>query len=135
MSAGDAYLRAGNYFRAAEFYLHGKPDDPRIAELSGRGARCFREGLRASSPSAWLTMLLDYNLAACAAAIRCPTLVVDVEHEESFPGEAKKLYDALTCAKTWMFFSEEEGAGDHSQTGSPTLAQQRILDWLDETVR
>ncbi len=29
----------------------------------------------------------------------------------------------------------EEGAGDHCQTGSPTLAQRRIFDWLEETVR
>jgi len=33
-----------------------------------------------------------------------------------------------------MFFTDEEGAGDHCQTGSPALAQQRIFDWLDETL-
>jgi alpha-beta hydrolase superfamily lysophospholipase len=88
----------------------------------------------ASIPSEWLAKLLDYNLASCAAQIRCPTLVVDVENEDSFAGEAKKLYDALACPKTWMYFSEEEGAGDHCQTGSPTLGQQRIFDWLDETI-
>src|SRR5271154_4486756 len=27
-SAADAYLRAANYYRAAEFYLHGNPADP-----------------------------------------------------------------------------------------------------------
>ena len=63
------------------------------------------------------------------------TLVVDVESENSFPGEARKLYDALTCPKTWLYFTEEEGAGDHCQTGSPSLSHQRIMDWLDETVR
>jgi pimeloyl-ACP methyl ester carboxylesterase len=89
----------------------------------------------AASPAEWLTKLLDYDLSPVAAQIRCPMLVIDVEHENSFPGEAKKLYDALTCPKTWCFFSEEEGAGDHCQTGSPSLAQQRIFDWLDETVK
>ena len=324
VSASDTYLRAANYFRAAEFYLHGNPDDPRILELSARNARCFREGLRAgsfafeetriayegttlpgifysagggrrktliaqtgfdgtieglypwalaavrrgwncftfegpgqgevirkqrlpfrpdwervvgpvidhlrarpdvdverlallgvsfggllapraaafehrlaacianggvldfvgpripkgmsraqfahailsapaqvdemlaaaasksaearwgqengkytfqaSSGSDWLKKLLDYDLAPYAAQIKCPTLVVDVEKENSFPGEAKKLFDLLECPKTWLYFTEEEGAGDHCQTGSPTLGQQRILDWLDETV-
>jgi alpha-beta hydrolase superfamily lysophospholipase len=90
---------------------------------------------QASSPSDWLRKLLDYDLTPYAKQIQCPTLVVDVEHENSFPGEAKKLYDALTCPKTWVYFTEDEGAGDHCQTGSPTLGQQRILDWLDETVR
>jgi pimeloyl-ACP methyl ester carboxylesterase len=33
VSARDAYFRASTYFRAAEFFLHGKPDDPRIRSL------------------------------------------------------------------------------------------------------
>lgn len=88
----------------------------------------------AASPVEWLTKLLDYDLSPVASQIRCPVLVCDVEHEDSFPGEAKKLYAALSCPKTWLYFSEEEGAGDHCQTGSPSLAQQRIFDWLDETL-
>jgi len=324
ISAADAYLRAANYYRAAEFYLHGNPTDPRIQELSGRGAQCFREGLRtggtthqwleipyegttlpgifypassgrgpvliaqtgfdgtidglfpwaqaatrrgwhcltfegpgqgrvirkqglpfrpdwehvisavvnhlvtrsevdekriallgvsfggylapraaafekrlaacianggvldfsgprmpkdktreeyaslirshpdqvnakmrkmaeqsvgarwaqengqytfgASSPAEWLSKLLDYDLTQVAGQITCPVLVVDVENENNFPGEARKLYEALICPKTWLYFTEEEGAGDHCQTGSPALAQQRILDWLQEAV-
>jgi pimeloyl-ACP methyl ester carboxylesterase len=324
VSAADAYLRAANYYRAAEFYLHGNPTDPRIHELSGRGAHCFKEGLRtsgmvhqfveipyegttlpgifypagtgrgpvliaqtgfdgtidglfpwaqaatrrgwhcltfegpgqgrvirkqnlpfrpdwehvvspvvdylvarpevdekriallgvsfggylapraaafekrlaacianggildfigprvpknmtreqfasgirnqpdevnvamrkmaeqsvaarwsqengqytfaAASPAEWLKKLLDYDLTPVTKQISCPMLVVDVESEHSFPGEARKLYDALACPKTWLYFTEEEGAGDHCQTGSPALAQQRIFDWLQETV-
>ena len=30
VSAREAYLRASTYFRMAEFYLHGNPNDPRI---------------------------------------------------------------------------------------------------------
>jgi pimeloyl-ACP methyl ester carboxylesterase len=324
VSAADAYMRAANYYRAAEFYLHGNPTDPRIQELSGRGAHCFREGLRASginhqlveipyegttlpgifysasggrgpvliaqtgfdgtidglfpwaqaatrrgwhcltfegpgqgrvirrqglpfrpdwehvvsavvdqlvtrsevdagriallgvsfggylapraaafekrlaacianggvldfngprlpknmtreqyasficdhpdqvdkamkqsaeksvmarwsqengqytfqasSPAEWAKKLLDYDLTPVVKQISCPMLVVDVENENSFPGEARKLYEALICLKTWLYFTEEEGAGDHCQTGSPALAQQRIFDWLQETV-
>jgi pimeloyl-ACP methyl ester carboxylesterase len=115
--------------------------DHAMRELAARSpeARWGQENgmftFQAASPAAWLTKLLDYDLTPVAAQIRCPMLVVDVEHENSFPGEAKKLYDALSCPKTWLYFSEEEGAGDHCQTGSPSLAQQRIFDWLDETVR
>src|ERR1700744_1348053 len=47
VSAADAYFRAANYYRAAEFYLHGNPADPRILELSGHSAHCFKEALRA----------------------------------------------------------------------------------------
>jgi pimeloyl-ACP methyl ester carboxylesterase len=89
---------------------------------------------KASSPADWLNKLLDYDLTPVAKQISCPMLVVDVESENSFPGEARKLYEALICPKTWLYFMEEEGAGDHCQTGSPALAQQRIFDWLQETV-
>jgi alpha-beta hydrolase superfamily lysophospholipase len=324
VSAADAYLRAANYYRAAEFYLHGTPDDPRIQELTGRSAHCFREGLRhggiaheyveipyegttlpgifyaagkgkgpvliaqtgfdgtidglfpwaqaavrrgwhcltfegpgqgrvirkqglpfrpdwehvvtpvvdyltgrpeidpqkiallgvsfggylapraaafekrltacianggvmdfngpripknstraqfaawindhpdqlnaamrklaasdasarwsqenglytfhAATPVEWMQKLLAYDLTPVVGQITCPMLVVDVESENSFPGEARKLYDALACPKTWLYFTEEEWAGDHCQTGSPALAQQKIFDWLQETV-
>jgi alpha-beta hydrolase superfamily lysophospholipase len=89
---------------------------------------------QASSPAAWLRKALDYDMSPHAKNVRCPTLVIDVEHENSFPGQARPLFDALTCPKTWLYFSEAEGAGDHCQTGSPGLSQQRIFDWLDETV-
>jgi hypothetical protein len=88
----------------------------------------------ARTPVEWLTKVLEYDLTSVAKQIRCPTLVTDVENDNSFPGEARKLYDLLTCPKTWLFFTEDEGAGDHCQTGSPALSQQRILDWLDETL-
>jgi alpha-beta hydrolase superfamily lysophospholipase len=88
----------------------------------------------AASPVEFAAKLLDYDLTPQAAKIRCPMLVIDVQSENNFPGEAKKLYDALTCQKTWLFFTDQEGAGDHCQTGSPALAQQRIFDWLDETL-
>jgi hypothetical protein len=90
---------------------------------------------QAATPVEFVRKALEYDLTPVASQVRCPTLVVDVESENSFPGEARKLYDALTCPKTWLYFTEEEGAGDHCQTGSPSLGQQRIMDWLDETVR
>ncbi len=89
----------------------------------------------AATPAEWLAKVLDYNLEGVAAQIRCPTLIVDVEAEHAFPGQAKRLFDALTCPKSWVSFSDDEGAGDHCQTGSPMLGQQRIFDWLEETVR
>src|SRR5208283_4651497 len=36
VSAREADFRASNYYRTAEFYLHGDPSDPRIIDLSRR---------------------------------------------------------------------------------------------------
>jgi pimeloyl-ACP methyl ester carboxylesterase len=41
VSARDAYFRASSYFRAADFYLHGIWDDPRIMSLWEKQTYCF----------------------------------------------------------------------------------------------
>jgi pimeloyl-ACP methyl ester carboxylesterase len=41
VSARDGLLRASNYYRSADFYLHGNPDDPRIAHSYIRARDCF----------------------------------------------------------------------------------------------
>ncbi|QNJ94964.1 alpha/beta fold hydrolase [Mycolicibacterium fluoranthenivorans] len=41
VSARDGLLRASNYYRSADFYLHGNPDDPRIRHAYGRARDCF----------------------------------------------------------------------------------------------
>jgi alpha-beta hydrolase superfamily lysophospholipase len=70
----------------------------------------------------------------CAHRIRCPTLVLDVEGEQFFAGQAQQLYDALTCEKTFIAFAAREGAQLHCQVGARLLGNQRIFDWIDETL-
>ncbi len=42
ISARDGLMRANNYYRTAEFYLHGNPDDPRIDHAYDRARECFQ---------------------------------------------------------------------------------------------
>jgi dienelactone hydrolase len=42
ISARDGLMRANNYYRSAEFFLHGNSDDPRINHAYNRGCECFR---------------------------------------------------------------------------------------------
>lgn len=42
ITARDSFLRASNYFRSAEFFLHGATPDPRAAEMYERSVACFR---------------------------------------------------------------------------------------------
>lgn len=69
-----------------------------------------------------------------AADIRCNTLVLDAELEGFFAGQPKKLYDKLTCKKTYMHFSVAEAAGAHCQAGAEAIGSARIFDWLDEAL-
>ncbi len=75
----------------------------------------------------------DYSIKNIAQNIKCPTLVLEAEKDDSFPGQPKKVFDALTCPKKYILFTAEEGAEEHCQCGALALSNQRILDWLDET--
>jgi hypothetical protein len=69
-----------------------------------------------------------------AEAIACPTLVCEAEGDLFFKGQPQALYDRLTCPKTLLRFTEDEGAGAHCQAGASRLAFARIYDWLGETL-
>lgn len=45
VGARDAYLRASNYYRTAEFFLHGDSRDPRILQTWGAARATFRAAL------------------------------------------------------------------------------------------
>jgi pimeloyl-ACP methyl ester carboxylesterase len=90
--------------------------------------------LGASSPRAYIAATLAYNLRnGVAEAISCPTLICDAEGDMFFKGQPQELYDHLTCPKTLIRFTLDEGAGAHCQVGAGRLAWARIYDWLDQT--
>src|SRR6266513_4987406 len=74
----------------------------------------------------------NYTIKNIAQNIKCPTLVLDAEKDDSFPGQPNKVFDALTCPKKYILFTAEEGAEEHCQIGAPALSHQRIFDWLDD---
>jgi uncharacterized protein (TIGR03086 family) len=46
----DGFLRASNYYRAAEFFLHGDATDPRIRHAYEASVACFRQGAALFDP-------------------------------------------------------------------------------------
>jgi pimeloyl-ACP methyl ester carboxylesterase len=77
----------------------------------------------------------NYTIKDIVQNIKCPTLVLEAEKDDSFPGQPKKVYDALTSTKSYIRFTEQEGAEEHCQEGAPALSNQRIFDWLDEILQ
>ena len=41
-SARDSYLRASNYYRSSEFFLHANAKDPRVARAYRRSVDCYK---------------------------------------------------------------------------------------------
>ena len=77
----------------------------------------------------------QYQLTgADLAAIRCPMLITDPEHEQFWPGQSARLAAALTGPVTLMPFRAAEGADGHCEPLAGGLRAERILDWLDGPV-
>jgi hypothetical protein len=75
-----------------------------------------------------------YNLADAAGRIRCPMLITSPEGEQFSPGQAQKLFDALTCPKAMVRFTREQGADQHCEVAAPGYRDYCIYNWLDETL-
>ncbi|HEY1920491.1 MAG TPA: alpha/beta fold hydrolase [Streptosporangiaceae bacterium] len=89
----------------------------------------------APSPRRAAGAFLDYHVRdGIAEQITCPALICDAPADLFFAGQARQLFDHLTCPKTWLEFTAEEGADAHCQVGAQRLAASRILNWLDGTL-
>ena len=60
VSARESFLRASTYFRMAEFYLHGNPDDPRILEDSRASQKAYAQAAKLSGPT-WEAIEIPYQ--------------------------------------------------------------------------
>jgi hypothetical protein len=86
------------------------------------------------SPYEAYKMVEQYTLDGVADKIRCPMLITDPENEQFWPGQPRHLYEALTCPKELVSFTVAEGADSHCEPNALGLRDQRIFDWLDETL-
>ena len=76
----------------------------------------------------------NFKLSHIAQNIRCPTLITLPEGDPIASG-ALELYKALNVSnKKLVHFSEEEGSGGHCEMLARSLYNQRVFDWLDETL-
>jgi pimeloyl-ACP methyl ester carboxylesterase len=83
-----------------------------------------------ASPLAYFRLTREYTNEGRAGQIRCPTLICSAENDE-IGVTAHRLYEALTCDKTFTTFTVKEGAGEHCEVGARSLFNQRAFDWLD----
>jgi pimeloyl-ACP methyl ester carboxylesterase len=72
--------------------------------------------------------------ASDLSSVRCATLVIDADQEGFFAGQPQRMFDDLTCRKTYMKFLDAESAGAHCQAGAEGVGAHKIFDWLDEAL-
>ncbi|MGZ7117021.1 MAG: alpha/beta hydrolase family protein [Methanobacterium sp.] len=95
VSAREAYLRASNYYRSAEFFIHHDPSDPRIIELSRKSRECFKEAGKLFVPELDVleipyenTTLPGYFLKSDVSKEPKPTIIIHT----GFDGTGEELY-------------------------------------------
>lgn len=119
VSARDAYFRASEYYRSADFYLHDNPANPAILQLWDKMFSCFEKARKLSIPSFELiqipyegTMLPGYFCQAGSGSKRAPTILI----HQGFDGTIQELYlgygkDAVRRGYNCLLF---EGPGQGS---------------------
>jgi Alpha/beta hydrolase family len=86
------------------------------------------------SPFDVFTAARRYNLADVADQITTPLLIADPEGEQFWPGQSQRLFDSLDNTKHLVAFTADEGADRHCEPMARSLLEQRMFDWLDETL-
>jgi hypothetical protein len=76
----------------------------------------------------------QYRLGDLVQQIRTPIMVTDPEGEQFWPGQSQRFYDAVPGPKVLVPFTKAEGADMHCEPMARSLLEQRMFDWLDETL-
>jgi Prolyl oligopeptidase family len=86
------------------------------------------------SDYATFTTVEEYRLGDLVKNIKAPMMITDPEGEQFWAGQSRQLYDALSGPKVLVPFTKAEGADMHIEAMGRSLLEQRMYDWLDETL-
>ncbi|MEU3064959.1 alpha/beta hydrolase family protein [Streptomyces subrutilus] len=76
------------------------------------------------------TRIRALSIASVIGRIKAPTLVLDYEGEQFYPGQPRRLYDALTSPKDYVELTAAQGAQLHCSPMAPQLHCEVVFDWL-----
>jgi dienelactone hydrolase len=74
------------------------------------------------------------SAAELAHRITTPLLIADPDGEAYWPGQSAQLAALTPGVSTLLSFADDDGAGGHAEPLARTIANQRMLDWLDDRV-
>jgi hypothetical protein len=97
------------------------------------GPRMVTNGV--ADPQTYFQDLCRYSCAELAPSIRCPSFVTDNETDVVSTGQGERLFEAMTCPKTFRRFTRAEGAEGHCEGMAPIVFWTAAFDWLETTVR
>jgi hypothetical protein len=81
----------------------------------------------------YLKATVPFTLEGRLDAISCPTALTAAE-DDPLARSDDQVYEAAEVPETLLRFTTAEGAGDHCEMRNRTLLDQRVFDWLDDTL-
>ncbi|MGI5447258.1 alpha/beta hydrolase family protein [Streptomyces sp. CA-243310] len=73
-------------------------------------------------------------ITSVVSRIKAPTLVLDYDDEQFYPGQPRQMYDKLTSPKDYLKLTAAEGAQLHCSPMAPQLHCEVVFDWLQDTL-
>ncbi|MBD7999302.1 MULTISPECIES: alpha/beta hydrolase family protein [Oerskovia] len=84
--------------------------------------------------AATLREVQRYDARDVVGQVTTPLLVTSPEGEQFWPGQSEELVRLTPGVSTLVRFTAAEGANLHCQPLGRALTEQRVFDWLDETL-
>ncbi|BDH12580.1 alpha/beta hydrolase family protein [Streptomyces hygroscopicus] len=80
------------------------------------------------------TLIKSLDITDVVGRIKMPTLVLDYEYEQFYPGQPRQMFDKLTAPKDYVKLTAATGAQLHCSPMAPQQHCEVVFDWLQETL-
>ncbi|MEU4096668.1 alpha/beta fold hydrolase [Streptomyces sp. NPDC026673] len=77
-------------------------------------------------------LISSLDIGDVVGRIKAPTLVLDYEFEQFYPGQPRRMYDGLTAPKDYVRLTAATGAQLHCSPMAPQQHCEVVFDWLQE---
>ncbi|MEU3155615.1 alpha/beta hydrolase family protein, partial [Streptomyces griseus] len=114
----------------SEAYLMKK----RIECFSPEAMREAREGRMFTDFWTPAQAVMSLDVTSVVRRVKAPTLVLDYEAEQFYPGQPRELYDALRTRKDYTKLTAATGAQLHCSPMAPQQHNEVVFDWLEDTL-
>lgn len=77
-------------------------------------------------------LIESLNITNVVGRIKMPTLVLDYDYEQFYPGQPRQMFDKLTAPKDYVKLTTATGAQLHCSPMAPQQHCEVVFDWLQE---
>ncbi|MGW8802194.1 alpha/beta hydrolase family protein [Streptomyces sp. NPDC055775] len=77
-------------------------------------------------------LIKSLDITDVVGRIKMPSLVLDYDYEQFYPGQPRQMFDKLTSAKDYLKLTAATGAQLHCSPMAPQQHCEVVFDWLQE---